>query len=175
MNEGEVTARSERPGRRRRSSICFCTSWGGGPTATTSCRPVFSSSICAMRSPSRCAPTGRFGAVRAPRASRPRRICACVRRTRSRPRPAVRWAPTSACSSEFPWARASAAAAPMRPPACVALNQLWGLHWPAEELAALGLKLGADVPVFVHGRAALGGGSRGAADAALPAAGAPRG
>ncbi len=36
----------------------------------------------------------------------------------------------------------------------VALNHLWGLHWPTEKLAALGLKLGADVPVFVHGRAA---------------------
>jgi 4-diphosphocytidyl-2-C-methyl-D-erythritol kinase len=36
----------------------------------------------------------------------------------------------------------------------VALNQLWGLHLPAEKLAELGLKLGADVPVFVHGRAA---------------------
>jgi 4-diphosphocytidyl-2-C-methyl-D-erythritol kinase len=36
----------------------------------------------------------------------------------------------------------------------VALNQMWGLNWPVEKLAALGLKLGADVPVFVHGRAA---------------------
>jgi 4-diphosphocytidyl-2-C-methyl-D-erythritol kinase len=36
----------------------------------------------------------------------------------------------------------------------VALNRLWGIDWPAERLAALGLKLGADVPVFVHGRAA---------------------
>jgi len=36
----------------------------------------------------------------------------------------------------------------------VALNRLWGLDWPPEKLAALGLKLGADVPVFVHGRAA---------------------
>jgi 4-diphosphocytidyl-2-C-methyl-D-erythritol kinase len=36
----------------------------------------------------------------------------------------------------------------------VALNHLWGLNWPPEKLAALGLKLGADVPVFVHGRAA---------------------
>ena len=36
----------------------------------------------------------------------------------------------------------------------VALNHLWGIHWPPEKLAALGLKLGADVPVFVHGRAA---------------------
>ncbi len=36
----------------------------------------------------------------------------------------------------------------------VALNHLWQLHWPMDELAALGLKLGADVPVFVRGRAA---------------------
>jgi 4-diphosphocytidyl-2-C-methyl-D-erythritol kinase len=36
----------------------------------------------------------------------------------------------------------------------VALNELWSIHWPVEKLAALGLKLGADVPVFVHGRVA---------------------
>ena len=36
----------------------------------------------------------------------------------------------------------------------VALNRLWSLNWPPERLAALGLKLGADVPVFVHGRVA---------------------
>ena len=38
--------------------------------------------------------------------------------------------------------------------ALVALNQLWNLDLPGAELAALGLKLGADVPVFVHGQAA---------------------
>lgn len=36
----------------------------------------------------------------------------------------------------------------------VALNQLWGLGFSTDELARLGLSLGADVPVFVHGRAA---------------------
>jgi 4-diphosphocytidyl-2-C-methyl-D-erythritol kinase len=36
----------------------------------------------------------------------------------------------------------------------LALNRLWDLELPRPELAALGLKLGADVPVFVHGRAA---------------------
>lgn len=40
----------------------------------------------------------------------------------------------------------------------VALNRLWGLGLPVPELAAIGLKLGADVPVFVHGRAAWGEG-----------------
>ncbi|HEB92247.1 MAG TPA: 4-(cytidine 5'-diphospho)-2-C-methyl-D-erythritol kinase [Gammaproteobacteria bacterium] len=36
----------------------------------------------------------------------------------------------------------------------VALNRLWGLGLSEDRLAALGLRLGADVPVFVHGRAA---------------------
>ncbi len=40
--------------------------------------------------------------------------------------------------------------------ACVlkALNQLWGLHLSPDHLAALALKLGADVPFFIHGRPA---------------------
>jgi 4-diphosphocytidyl-2-C-methyl-D-erythritol kinase len=36
----------------------------------------------------------------------------------------------------------------------LALNELWGLDLPRPALARLGLALGADVPVFVHGRAA---------------------
>ena len=36
----------------------------------------------------------------------------------------------------------------------IALNHLWGLKASVAELAAIGLKLGADVPVFVHGRTA---------------------
>jgi 4-diphosphocytidyl-2-C-methyl-D-erythritol kinase len=35
-----------------------------------------------------------------------------------------------------------------------ALNRLWGVDLPTATLAEVGLKLGADVPVFVHGRAA---------------------
>lgn len=35
----------------------------------------------------------------------------------------------------------------------VALNHLWKLGLSEDELAALGLKLGADVPVFIHGQA----------------------
>lgn len=37
----------------------------------------------------------------------------------------------------------------------VALNHLWGCGLTEDELAALGLTLGADVPVFVRGRAAF--------------------
>ncbi|MBT8064317.1 MAG: 4-(cytidine 5'-diphospho)-2-C-methyl-D-erythritol kinase [Gammaproteobacteria bacterium] len=40
----------------------------------------------------------------------------------------------------------------------LALNRLWGLGREVTELAELGLRLGADVPVFVHGRSALAGG-----------------
>jgi len=36
----------------------------------------------------------------------------------------------------------------------LALNELWGCGLAPKALAALGLKLGADVPVFVHGHAA---------------------
>jgi len=38
------------------------------------------------------------------------------------------------------------------------LNRLWGLDLKPEKLAALGLRLGADVPVFLFGRNALGEG-----------------
>ncbi|RVU47321.1 4-(cytidine 5'-diphospho)-2-C-methyl-D-erythritol kinase [Rubrivivax rivuli] len=37
----------------------------------------------------------------------------------------------------------------------LALNRLWGLQWPRERLAQLGLKLGADVPFFIGGRNAF--------------------
>ncbi len=37
----------------------------------------------------------------------------------------------------------------------VALNHLWGCGLAKDELAALGLTLGADVPVFVRGHAAF--------------------
>ena len=36
----------------------------------------------------------------------------------------------------------------------LALNRLWNCHMSNAELAALGLKLGADVPIFVHGASA---------------------
>lgn len=36
----------------------------------------------------------------------------------------------------------------------LALNRLWALHWPPSRLASLALRLGADVPFFVHGRTA---------------------
>ncbi len=40
----------------------------------------------------------------------------------------------------------------------VALNEIWGLRLPVEALAEMGLSLGADVPLFVHGKSAWGEG-----------------
>lgn len=40
----------------------------------------------------------------------------------------------------------------------LALNHLWGLHLGPAELRAIGLRLGADVPVFVAGHSAFGEG-----------------
>ncbi len=37
----------------------------------------------------------------------------------------------------------------------IALNHLWRLDLPRDELRALGLRLGADVPIFIFGRSAL--------------------
>ena len=37
----------------------------------------------------------------------------------------------------------------------LALNRLWGLHWPREKLLPIALTLGADVPFFVGGRNAF--------------------
>ncbi|MDO4723133.1 MAG: 4-(cytidine 5'-diphospho)-2-C-methyl-D-erythritol kinase [Comamonadaceae bacterium] len=35
--------------------------------------------------------------------------------------------------------------------ALLALNRLWGLHWPVQRLQRIGLQLGADVPFFLGG------------------------
>jgi 4-diphosphocytidyl-2-C-methyl-D-erythritol kinase len=40
----------------------------------------------------------------------------------------------------------------------VALNEIWGLRLPVDRLAAIGLELGADVPLFVRGTSAWGEG-----------------
>ncbi len=47
----------------------------------------------------------------------------------------------------------------------LALNRLWSLDWPRQRLAELGLQLGSDVPVFVHGRSAF---ARGRGEELIP-------
>jgi 4-diphosphocytidyl-2-C-methyl-D-erythritol kinase len=37
----------------------------------------------------------------------------------------------------------------------IALNRLWGLHWPLDRLLKIGLTLGADVPFFIAGHNAF--------------------
>lgn len=37
----------------------------------------------------------------------------------------------------------------------IALNRLWGINWGRERLMALGLELGADVPIFIYGKNAF--------------------
>lgn len=43
--------------------------------------------------------------------------------------------------------------------ALVSLNYLWQANLSIDELAKLGLTLGADVPIFVHGHAAFAEGA----------------
>jgi 4-diphosphocytidyl-2-C-methyl-D-erythritol kinase len=40
----------------------------------------------------------------------------------------------------------------------VALNEIWGLRFGPERLAEIGLELGADIPLFIHGHSAWGEG-----------------
>ena len=51
------------------------------------------------------------------------------------------------------------------------LNRLWGQPWSTEELAAMGLELGADVPLFVYGRTAWAEGGGREAHAGGPSGG----
>jgi 4-diphosphocytidyl-2-C-methyl-D-erythritol kinase len=37
----------------------------------------------------------------------------------------------------------------------IVLNRLWGINWSRERLMALGLELGADVPIFIYGQNAF--------------------
>ena len=57
----------------------------------------------------------------------------------------------------------------------LALNRLWGLHWPRARLLALGARLGADVPFFIGGQQRLRRRHRRAADAGTAAAPVVRG
>jgi 4-diphosphocytidyl-2-C-methyl-D-erythritol kinase len=52
----------------------------------------------------------------------------------------------------------------------IAFNSLWGLNLPRKSLAEIGLTLGADVPFFLHGQAALVGGVGESMESLQPAA-----
>jgi len=129
-----------------RSSIYFCIFLGRRPDGTTSCSPVFSSSIYVMRSPSRCAPTGRFGA-RLDIPGLPESADLCLRAGSSpEKKPRVhRSVPTSACSNESRSAGAWAVEARMRRPVFGGVESLWGLL-ADRKAGRAGLEIGGGCP-----------------------------
>jgi len=52
---------------------------------------------------------------------------------------------------EIPWGAGLGGGSSDAATVLLALNQLWGLHWPCARLEALAVQLGADVPFFVRG------------------------
>jgi len=60
-----------------------------------------------------------------------------------------------AIDKQVPWGAGMGGGSSDAASTLLALNRLWGLHWPRERLAALGLELGADVPFFIGGRNAF--------------------
>jgi 4-diphosphocytidyl-2-C-methyl-D-erythritol kinase len=52
---------------------------------------------------------------------------------------------------EIPWGAGLGGGSSDAATVLLALNQLWGLHWPRARLEALAVQLGADVPFFVRG------------------------
>jgi len=55
----------------------------------------------------------------------------------------------------LPWAAGLGGGSSDAATTLLALNRLWGLHWPRQRLLALAQQLGADVPFFVGGRNAF--------------------
>ncbi len=52
---------------------------------------------------------------------------------------------------QLPWGAGMGGGSSDAASTLLALNRLWGLHWPRARLAEIGLALGADVPFFVAG------------------------
>ena len=57
-----------------------------------------------------------------------------------------------AIDKQVPWGAGLGGGSSDAATTLIALNRLWGLHWPRDRLLALGLTLGADVPFFIGGR-----------------------
>lgn len=60
-----------------------------------------------------------------------------------------------AVDKQVPWGAGMGGGSSDAASTLLALNRLWGLHWPRQRLAAIGLSLGADVPFFVGGHNAF--------------------
>lgn len=57
-----------------------------------------------------------------------------------------------AIDKQVPWGAGLGGGSSDAATTLLALNRLWGLHWPRSRLLELGLQLGADVPFFIGGR-----------------------
>lgn len=53
---------------------------------------------------------------------------------------------------QLPWGAGMGGGSSDAASTLLALNRLWGLHWPRGRLLEIGLKIGADVPFFIGGR-----------------------
>jgi 4-diphosphocytidyl-2-C-methyl-D-erythritol kinase len=56
-----------------------------------------------------------------------------------------------AINKQVPWGAGMGGGSSDAASTLLALNRLWGLNWPRQRLAELGLRLGADVPFFIGG------------------------
>ncbi len=65
------------------------------------------------------------------------------------------WGADISVDKQLPWGAGMGGGSSDAATTLLALNRLWGLNWPREQLAALGLRLGADVPFFVGGENAF--------------------
>jgi len=161
LGAAAMNATRETPGRRARhlglhrpNSIYSYILSADGPTGITNCKPVFQFVDLCDEITIEVRVDGRIRrAVELADVAEDADLCvraarAAAKRCRLPPGRRHR------VLKRIPWAAVWAAAVPMQRPALVALNHLWNLRWPVADLAALGLKLGADVPVFVRGRAA---------------------
>jgi 4-diphosphocytidyl-2-C-methyl-D-erythritol kinase len=61
------------------------------------------------------------------------------------------WGADISIHKHVPWGAGMGGGSSDAASTLVALNRLWGLHWPRQRLAELGLALGADVPFFIGG------------------------
>ena len=65
------------------------------------------------------------------------------------------WGADLSIDKQVPWGAGMGGGSSDAATTLLALNRLWGLNWPRQRLAELGLRLGADVPFFVGGRNAF--------------------
>ncbi len=56
-----------------------------------------------------------------------------------------------AVDKQVPWGAGMGGGSSDAASTLLALNRLWGLHWPRQRLVEIGLTLGADVPFFIGG------------------------